>query len=186
MDRIDTLTDQLQSNDDPVYNPNNIYWCFIDDKNRIGGMFGFLLPVHGLSEEMGKPVNIGKLNEIAYTAIHNCMHSKGSVCYLDVENEEIHYYRLVVDLDQDPEAISGDLLIGIYCLDEDDNKQELDSIEVVNSKLPTKDRKPRKCKIDLIENTANITFSDKGEYSLKIIGYYKGTKLKCYIQCKHL
>ena len=187
MRKIDTIVDQLQATElTREYKPDNIYWCFVDDINTITGIFGFSLPVKDLSDNLGRYICIGKINEEAYNVLYGCLHSKGAVCYLNNEEGEFEYYRLVVSSPTDMSKTTGKLNITINCLDEHDNLAELESIEVINNKLPTVDRKPNRCKINQLNDYEySIEFLAKGEYSLKVIGYHRGNKLKCYIQCNN-
>jgi hypothetical protein len=187
MFKIDTISDQLQSTEkEVVYNADNIYWCFIDDHNTIHGIFGFKIPVSGLSDNLGKPVCIGKLNESAYRILHSCLYSKGAVCYLEKENEEFKYYRLVVTTSDDIENCKGKIDINVKCLDEDDQPVAMTSIKVINNKLPQSGGRPKRCKItEKDENNYTIEFLGKGDYSLKVIAYHGDNKLKCYIQCNN-
>lgn len=86
----------------PEYYEDNIYWVFVDPtrNNLVLGLFGFLFPIQEI-----KPPHpalqahcLGKITEDAYQVLKMSTAETSIISFLDVENEEIHFYRLFFEI----------------------------------------------------------------------------------------
>ena len=101
MIKIDTLSNSEQTDIPKLdYNESSIYWAFTDD-SKITALLGFELPITNLSNELGSPTKLGKLNREAFDIINNCLHGKSAICYESprerlMENRRIHNYSRTI------------------------------------------------------------------------------------------
>lgn len=161
------------------YREDDIYWGFVDHNNRLASLFSFQFDCEMEESVLGKPVKIGYLNQEAFEIIKKSLLTKSVVCYIDTENQEIYYYRFVINIDQ---TSTNTIKLHVSFLDEHDKPEELHDLKVYSAKLPTKENKINKCNITCVDrNVFDIEFVDQGKYNLKVSGVHRGMKLKTYV-----
>jgi len=162
-----------------LYQPDAIYWVFVDDKSVIHNMFSFDLDCDIEESQMGSPVRLGSITENAFTIIKKSLLGVGVVCLLDAAKEEIVYYRLMSNVNKiDDDRIQ----VQISLADEYNVNQLLDSCTLKSAKLPSKDNKKLQCTIkDVDVNMFDVKFHDPGNYNLKVVTSFKDIRVKCYI-----
>lgn len=182
--KIDTL-DQQQIVYEEQWNPSNDHWVKIDDKNRIKLIF--TIPARVEDFKYGDDIlkNIGYVNREAFVFIKKCILSKGAACYIDIENEEIHFHRLILTTDfNDLENTPSEFLLNVDCLDSDENYIPVDDVKIEKSK---KFKKRSRYKVTPVRDESKGSFimrlDDQGEYDFKITATVRGDKLKCYLNC---
>ena len=175
---VDTL-DQQQIGDDCFWNASNDYWVGKSEKNQILAIYGIPARIEGLSQNGENLENIGYVREEAYNMIKKCILSKGAACYIDVEEGEIHFHRLVVYVDKKSD---DEYHVNIRCIDDTEADLEVCDIKFEKSK---KYKERLKYNIEpLNTNEYILKLQATGEYKFKITGYVNGNKLKCYLTCQ--
>lgn len=188
MMKIDSL-EHLQVEDSIDWSSDNDNWVYMTD-NRLISMTSIPARVKNLKYNNQEMVNLGYVNEEAYTMMKKCMLSKGAVCYLDIENEEMSYARLVVNINADSlDSVSEKINVSITCEGEQGELYELHDIKFDKSKhfkkrLKYKIHKEHTTQInDKYIYNFGVHLMDINAYSFKITAMYNDVRLKCYLNC---
>lgn len=179
--KIDTL-EQHQVSFDEEWNADNDHWILRNDDNRVLLIFTIPARVSEFEYDGSKLENIGYVNNEAFVIIKKCILSKGAVCYIDTEEGELHYHRIVITTDYtDSNNIPSEFLLNIDCVDDKNQHVDITDIKVEKSKKFKQKLRFRKTSVD--KNSYIMKLDDTGDYDFKITGTVKGDKLKCYLNC---
>ena len=182
--KIDTL-DQQQIEYEEQWNASNDHWVFIDETKRLQLVFTIPARVKDFKYGDLPLMNIGHVNQEAYSIMKKCILSKGAACYVDIDEQEIHYHRLIITTDyMDNQNAPSEFVLNIDCIDDLDEKLVIDNLKVEKSKRFKK--RLRFKKTDVGDNTYIIRLDDPGDYNFRISGNVKGDKLKCYLNCHRI
>lgn len=161
------------------YREDGVYWGFVDQHSRLIALFSFDLDCDINNSGLGIPVKLGTINPDAFDVMKKSLLTKSVVCYIDQDEQEVYYYRFVIEV---TEVDKSNIKIKVEFLDENDNAVSIDDLKLYSAKLPTKENNINRCKIEkLSDNVYNVNFIDVGKFNIKVAGKYKDTKIKIYI-----
>lgn len=187
--KIDSL-DQVCVDGDVDWSADNDNWVNLTENNRLVSMMSIPARIKNLKYNNHNMINLGYLNQSAYNIMKKCMLAKGAACYIDTQEQELSYARLVIHINTDNlESAPEHMIVNISCEGLDGELHELRDIKFERSKqfkkrlkFNTNSKHTTNINNKFIYNY-NIHLMDTETYNFKISAMYNDVKLKCYLNC---
>jgi len=179
---IDSLQQLQIDAPDVQWSSDLDHWVVLREHGRLTDMTSIPFRVTEMVNRGEIMTNLGHVNEVAYDMIKSVMLSKGAVGFIDIDTQQLTYYRLVLDVGVDDILKCPDEFdLKIKCLDEHDNCHEVQSLSVIKSKIF---KSKLKFNVSDRGDFHRVSLDTPGVYDFKITCLFKDHKLKCYLRCQ--